>query len=325
MARNGISYQEVANAAQQLVAAGKNPTIEAIRGILGTGSNSTISALFRDWKAKQDLSQQTATKENLPPELIATLKGLWEHVMLQADNKIESHSLETQTIIDKLNFHNQELQQQNNYWQQQHLQLSSQHDKLTRDYAAAEKAVLEVKHELIISVEKHSAAELQNQERLALITELQRQNQQAQANLEHYRTASAEQRASDQLRFEQQHSQLETNLQIAYQKLTEVQHENQRNLFLIENLTAQLSEQKNLYNDLQQQKQARENVQQTAIIELQTSQALLLQAQENLKSELKNTQQQLADTTKEKWLLSQEIALLYGQVKQLDTIGLERE
>ena len=53
MARSGITYTEVSNAAKQLIAAGRSPTVETIRITLGTGSNSTINAHLRDWKTRQ--------------------------------------------------------------------------------------------------------------------------------------------------------------------------------------------------------------------------------------------------------------------------------
>ena len=102
MARPGVTYLEVSNAAQQLLAAGRIPTIETIRIRLGTGSNSTLGAHLRTWKAKQDQTQHIATKENIPEELIATLKGLWEQVINQSEDKIQAIQLETQQELVKL-------------------------------------------------------------------------------------------------------------------------------------------------------------------------------------------------------------------------------
>ena len=96
MARPGVTYLDVSNAAQQLVAAGRTPTIETIRIALGTGSNSTLGAHLRTWKEKQDQTQQIATKENIPQELISVLKGLWERVMNQSEDKIQAIQQETQ-------------------------------------------------------------------------------------------------------------------------------------------------------------------------------------------------------------------------------------
>ena len=73
MARPGVTYHEVSIIAQRLIAAGKNPTIDAIRIELGTGSNSTLGAHLRTFKERQTQTQQLATKENIPEELIAVI------------------------------------------------------------------------------------------------------------------------------------------------------------------------------------------------------------------------------------------------------------
>ena len=98
MAKPGVTYLEVSNAAQQLAASGKVPTIEAIRIALGTGSNSTLGTHLRTWKASQSQTQRVATKENLPEELVATMKGLWELVMNQSEEKIQTIQTTSGTV-----------------------------------------------------------------------------------------------------------------------------------------------------------------------------------------------------------------------------------
>jgi hypothetical protein len=78
MARTGVTYHDVAIAAQQLIASGKNPTIGNIRIALGTGSNSTLGTHLRTFKDRQNETSQIAIKEKIPEELIAVIKGLWE-------------------------------------------------------------------------------------------------------------------------------------------------------------------------------------------------------------------------------------------------------
>lgn len=50
MGRNGILAQDVIAIAEQLVSKGEIPTIEKVRVILGTGSNSTIAKHLTEWK-----------------------------------------------------------------------------------------------------------------------------------------------------------------------------------------------------------------------------------------------------------------------------------
>src|SRR5580692_2372009 len=128
MARPGVTYLDVANAAQQLVAVGRMPTIETIRIALGTGSNSTLGNHLRTWKSKQDQTQQIATKENIPEELIAALKGVWERVIVQSDEKIQAVQQETQEELMQLKHDVQRLQKDNTVLQQQYQQIKQERD-----------------------------------------------------------------------------------------------------------------------------------------------------------------------------------------------------
>ena len=92
MTRPGVTYFEVATAAQEIIASGLEPTIERIRAKLKTGSNSTIGTHLRVFRTKQDPLKQLATKEKIPEELIGLLKGLWERVILQAETKISTRT-----------------------------------------------------------------------------------------------------------------------------------------------------------------------------------------------------------------------------------------
>src|SRR5438105_8090484 len=96
MARPGVTYLDVSHVAQQLVAAGRTPTIETIRIALGTGSNSILGSHLRTWKSKQDQTQQIAIKENIHEELISVLKGIWERVINQSEDRIQWIHQETQ-------------------------------------------------------------------------------------------------------------------------------------------------------------------------------------------------------------------------------------
>lgn len=68
MAREGISYNEVAAAADKLVGEGKSATIKAVRELLGTGSPNTIHRHLATWREAQP-AQQSAAYE-LPADLV---------------------------------------------------------------------------------------------------------------------------------------------------------------------------------------------------------------------------------------------------------------
>lgn len=345
MARPGVTYSEVAHAAQQLVAARKVPTIEAIRRILGTGSNSTLGDHLRTWKTQQDEIQQIATKEHLPEELIAVLKGLWERVMNQSEDKIQLIQQESQAELISLKQTTQTLQQDNAYWQQQHRQAKQERDSYAHDKSTLEQLLSNSKIEMVALTEKLSGFEQQQQEKQARLDELHRQNQQIQANLEHYRNASLEQRLADQQRYEQQQQQLEQVIQQTNQELTQLRHEklalqqhHQQTHFENSNLQTQLdklnaqhesisirftdnvSELAKKTQDQQhwqerfQTLQAIHNEQNQSLIDIKTQYAVLLQKHETIKTELKELREQNKTLAHEKWILGQERAQIEGQL-----------
>lgn len=351
MARNGVTYFEVSNAANQLVSSGKTPTIEGIRHLLGTGSNSTIGTHFRSWKNKQNNSQQIATKENLPLELVAALKGVWDRVMAQSQEKIQSIEQEAQEDLTKLNQEIQSLRKDNTHWQQQYQQTKQEKDALASENSALEQLLNNAKIEISVLAEKQTGAELQNKEKQARIDELHQQNQQIQANLEHYRTASLEQRMNEQQRYEQQLKQLEQTIQQANQELTKIQREklaldqqNQQIIFENNHLktdlekceakheststrltdaVTELTKKKQDQLHWQEQFEALQikyDKQNQSFVDLKTQHALILQQLDTVRLELNELREQNKALAHEKWSLEQEKAQLYGQLKQIESL-----
>ncbi len=67
MAREGISYDQVAAAADALVGAGQKPSIRNVREALGTGSPNTVHRHLTAWRAAQPVAQGVAYE--LPADL----------------------------------------------------------------------------------------------------------------------------------------------------------------------------------------------------------------------------------------------------------------
>lgn len=351
MARAGVTYQEVAHTAQQLVAAGKVPTIEAIRRLLGTGSNSTLGDHLRAWKAQQEQTQQIATKEHLPEELIALLKGLWERVMNQSEDKVQLIQQEAQQELAKLKQEIQSLQQNNAHWQQQNQKTKQERDGFAHEQAVFQQLLTDAKIEIATLAEKMAGFEHQHHEKQIRIDELHRQNQQVQTNLEHYRNASLEQRLADQQRHEQQQKQLEYTIKQLNQELAEVKREkellyqqSQQIISENDNLKSQLTKLESQHESITtrltdtlselakktqaqqhwqnqfQTLQVKHDEQHQSLIDLKTRSAMLLQQSETMKAQINEMREQNKLLAHEKWILGQEKAQLYGQLKQIQEI-----
>lgn len=351
MARPGVTYLEVATAALQLSAAGKNPTVETIRIALGTGSNSTLGTHLRAWKARQGQTQQIATKERLPEELIAVIKGLWERVIDQSDEKIQAIQEEVRQELAQATHEVERLQRDNTHWQQQYQQNKQERHSLANEKSALEQRLSHANLEIATLTGKQSGLEQQGQEKQARIDELHRQNQQVQANLKHYRTSSLEQRLADQQRHEQHQQQLEQTMKHMNQELTQVKHEKSvcqqqsqqaivekdtlkaqldkleaQQASLTAQLTAALNEVARKTQD-QQHWQTQCHTLQTEgderakqFLELQTQYAVLSQQCITLKAELQNLSEQNKVLAHEKWTAWQEKFQLDGQVKQMQEL-----
>lgn len=349
MARPGVTYLDVSNAAQQLVAAGRTPTIETIRIALGTGSNSTLGTHLRTWKSKQDQNQQIAIKENIPEELISALKGVWERVMNQSEDRVQTIQQESQQILMQLKQEVQRLQKDNAILQQQYLQTKQERDGFAHEKSAVGQLLTNAKIDIATLTEKLAGFEQQNQEKQARIDELHLQNQQIQTNLEHYRNSSLEQRTAEQQRYEQQQKQLEQTIQQMNQELVKIKREretfekeSQQANFEKDSMKTQLDKLDAQYesattrltdtlNELAKQTQSQQHWQKQfeilqtkhdeqnkSFFELQTQYATLLQQSETIKYELNELHEKNKILAHEKWELGQEKAQLYGQLKQLD-------
>ncbi len=347
MARLGITYQEVANAAEQLTLQGKNPTIQNIRMLTNTGSSTTIAQHLKTWKLKEDQSRPLGLTENLPEEIVLTMKGLWAQVIREAEEKIAARENEfeqaTAMIIEK----NKKLEEENMSWQKKYDELTQEKERLLSDQCALEQSIRQLEQGKVALTVTCDHLSKQLPEKQDHIDELHRLNRQVQTNLEHYREASREQRLLDQQRHEQAQSQRERMIQ---QLTHEVKTLGQEKNLLHESLeqmrsvkTALQSQYDGLrvQNDTIQSRleEAQKEVVQHAhaeqywqahsqkaeekleahsavLLHLQTQQAVLLQQFLAVQTELQKISEQNQYLAHDKWRLSQENAQLMGQLKQ---------
>lgn len=350
MSRAGISYFDVAKAAEQIVGCGKTPTIEQVRNLLGTGSNSTIGPHLRTWRNQQEPNQRLALQSNLPEELIALMKGLWERVILESNTKIEKITQDLEQEINKLQQQVQTLQQEHAKLQQEHAKEKHRNSNLLQEKEAIEQMLNLHKTDLIALQIKQDGMIQQLQEKQDRIEELNLHHQQAQANLEHYHAASLEQRQHDEQRFQQILDQNAQTLGQLQEELTQICKDNlgikqinEQLVFEKNNLVLQLNQQTaqgttfveklNAANmelakqtSLQQHWQAQhESIyaqweeQRSKNTELQTELAVITQKLTTTTATLEEKLNQNKKMANEKWILGQEKAQLFGQLKQLES------
>jgi colicin import membrane protein len=94
MAREGITFEQVAAAADALVGDGQQPTIRAVRERLGTGSPNTIHKHLSMWRDARPVAPATAPE--LPNALTAAIAKEIERAASQARAEIESRLVQAQ-------------------------------------------------------------------------------------------------------------------------------------------------------------------------------------------------------------------------------------
>lgn len=91
MARIGVDYETIKQTATKLLSQGIAPSVQKIREVLGTGSNTTIAEHLKVWRdeyAKKTIHHLPA---NMPKELISTFEVLWQTAMEQAQNQLAEY------------------------------------------------------------------------------------------------------------------------------------------------------------------------------------------------------------------------------------------
>jgi chromosome segregation ATPase len=219
MPRISVNYQEVANAIQEILAQRRNPTLESIRALIGRGSHTTIGNHFRAWKANQDPIQQLVTQKQVPQELISLVKGLWDRLIGEAEEKIESVKQETQKEISDLNTELQQSHAENARCHQQFHILSQEKETLTQHHKELNQSYLELQKSSTLLTAKYDYTQEQLQEKQNRIEELHQLHHQTQANLEHYRESVRQQRLIEQEKNDGQQQKLEKNIQLLQEQI----------------------------------------------------------------------------------------------------------
>ncbi|QPL47878.1 DNA-binding protein [Halomonas sp. A40-4] len=105
MARSGVQYQDVQQAIDTLLSRGDTPSVQRIREVLGTGSFTTISEHFRQWRLEREHNRDVPPPKGLPEAVVSVASELWKeareaahdalcHYREEADRQVETAKLE---------------------------------------------------------------------------------------------------------------------------------------------------------------------------------------------------------------------------------------
>lgn len=188
MAREGISYEQVAAAADALVGVGQAPTIKAVRERLGnTGSPNTIHRHLSVWREARP--QVTAVVSELPANLAAAIAAEIERATAQARAEVEGRLAQAQAEAVELAATGETLEVERDALVEQVAALTRERDTLAGK-AAQQAADIEVQAQRI--EREQQAAESARVElataRLKIEAQIEKQTEQG-AEIERLRVA----------------------------------------------------------------------------------------------------------------------------------------
>jgi chromosome segregation ATPase len=220
MSRAGVTLLDVEQAIFKLQGRGKNPSVDAIREVLGTGSKSTIAQHLRDWKA-----QQPNLQGKLPQDLLGLVSGLWERLTLKAEQRIEEIEEASSQRELTLKHTLTELQQNHVRLQKQLHQSEETEVTLTMSKETLENNLRTQQQEHARLIERDLVTQQQLESQKAENARLHQLANNIQANLEHYQQAVHQLKTEQQLIIEKQQVQLQQEMTACRQQ---AQHHEQQ-------------------------------------------------------------------------------------------------
>jgi chromosome segregation ATPase len=125
MARHGIEYNTVKQTALKLLSKNISPSVQKVRELLGTGSNSTIAEHLKNWREEHAAKKIHHLPATLPEELVATFETLWQTAMEHAEKQMTD-------VKEALEQQEEKLQQEKTLTDKMIAELKSQSGELTQ-------------------------------------------------------------------------------------------------------------------------------------------------------------------------------------------------
>ncbi len=210
MARIGVTYSDIAKAAETIKSHGQEPTVDRVRECLGTGSKSTIAPHLKQWR---NSNSELKNINGLPDDLIKVVKSLYDRIHNTADFKIsqvtESFKSEQETLSHELNDtknHIAQLLSQKNKLEQKLRNTESENKALSNSADSLKKSLDKTEFE-------HIQARSRIEELKAAISELKQENKSIRDHFEHYQQHIADAHQQEREQFRLANEQLQNQIQ----------------------------------------------------------------------------------------------------------------
>ena len=152
MARSGIRYEEVQEAAETLLGRGLNPTIQRVRELLGTGSNTTISEHLKHWQQQLAESPKAVLPPTVPETVMTALEPFWKIAVQQAEAAFEEQRATAAQAVASA-------EQARDAAVASERQAQAAADDLSRQLDAVTMSARQLSDQLLVAQERRAAAE----------------------------------------------------------------------------------------------------------------------------------------------------------------------
>lgn len=210
MGRIGITFQEVKKAIAQLQGKQKNPTVDSIREILGTGSKSTIARFLREWRAQHGVHSDDEAR--LPSDLLAIVQGLWKTLCDKADRQIEEYRQGADSKVADMQQHLIQSKQLETTLRQSVHTLEEQLHGQKEETQQLQTRLIAEEQDKIRMAERVAALEARRDENQAENQRLHQLLKHVQENLEHYQASTQKLREEQSLLVEKQQNEYDQRL-----------------------------------------------------------------------------------------------------------------
>ncbi|MBW0171391.1 MAG: DNA-binding protein [Hydrogenophaga sp.] len=223
MARAGIYKSEVLRARDKLRATGRNPSIDAVREELGSGSKTTIHRYLKEIEEEEGpaTGSRVAVSEaiqDLVGRLAARVNEEAEERVTTAQARHADQLSQQQQAAAALKTEAQSTRQQLEHTQRTLAEEKTAHSKTSETLSGKFLECIQLTQQVADLQERLAAEERHRQS-------LEEKHQHARQALEHFRQSSKEQREQDQRKHEQQVQYLQAELRAVNETLAAKQQE----------------------------------------------------------------------------------------------------
>jgi len=220
MARAGVTYHDIAKAAEVIKTHGQEPTVDRVREHLGTGSKSTIAPLLKRWRSDNG---EAADVSGLPNDLIEVVKSLHERVQQMADHRIEQARQEFETLKEELR---KELTHANNTITQltaRQRDLDNQIARITEEKSLQDKSLEDARVSLAKAESRRDEALTRANDLKESVSELKQESRDIRDHFEHYQQRTAEDRQQEREQFRSVNQGLKDQIQDLQHRLAQAE------------------------------------------------------------------------------------------------------